>query len=479
MDGFGYSKSEFGNATLEATNIMKLINSENTIFLKASGENVGLPQGQFGNSEVGHLTIGSGRILKQKLPRINDAIKKHEIENIPLLNNFFKNEENKTCHVLGLFSNGGVHSELNHFFWAIEFLRKRNLKIKTHLFLDGRDVGFRDAYSTLDLALQQNKINISEIATIQGRFYAMDRDKKLDRTTIAYHAIINGKADYKSNDPLAIIKSFYEKDINDETMPPIIINDYSGANKADLFWMLNFRTDRIKQINTMILDNGFSLLNMVDCGSEIDNRAGSLFPTQDVNNTLGEVLAKNNINQLRIAETEKYAHVTYFFNGGKDIQYNNEERILISSPQVKDYAETPDMSANEITQNILKAMEESKHQVIIANFANPDMIGHTGDFEATKQALKNLDIHIEKLLKKAKETDYLTILTADHGNAENMINKDGTPQKTHTCALVPFVSVPEIKSTRKEGTLADIAPTILHILGLEIPSEMTGNVLVS
>ncbi len=478
MDGFGYSKSEFGNATLEATNIMKLVNSENTVFLKASGESVGLPEGQFGNSEVGHLTIGSGRVLKQKLPRINDAIKNHEIENILLLNTFFKNGENKVCHLMGLFSNGGVHSELNHFFWAIDFLRKRKIKIKAHLFLDGRDVGFRDAYSTLELALNQNKLNISEIATIQGRFYAMDRDKKLDRTAIAYDAITKGKAEYKSNDPLNIIQSFYDKGINDETIPPIIVNNYNGANKSDLFWMLNFRTDRIKQINKMILDKGFSLLNMVDCGEEIDSRAGSLFPTQEVSNTLGEVLAKNEISQLRIAETEKYAHVTYFFNGGKEIQYEKEDRILIPSPKVKDYSETPDMSANEITENLLKALEESKYQVIIANFANPDMIGHTGDFEATKQALRNLDIHIKELLQKAKETNYITILTADHGNAENMINEDGTPQKTHTCALVPFIVIPEIKPIKKDGTLADIAPTVLHMLELEKPLEMTGNTLI-
>ena len=475
MDGFGYSKSEFGNATLEAANIMKLINSENTIFLHASGESVGLPKGQFGNSEVGHLTIGSGRILKQKLPLINDSIKTHEIENIPLLNTFF--EKGNTCHLMGLFSHGGVHSELEHFFWAIDFLRRKKINIKAHLFLDGRDVGFRDAYSTLERALKENKLNISEIATIQGRFFAMDRDKKLDRTSIAYDAIVNGKADYKSNNPLELIKNFYSKNINDETMPPIVVNSYCGAKKSDLFWMLNFRTDRIKQIDTMILDNGFQLLNMVDCGEGIDNRANSLFPTQDVKNTLGEILSKNGVSQFRIAETEKYAHVTYFFNGGKEIQYDGEERILIPSPKVKDYAETPDMSANEITKNLLKAIDESKYQVIIANFANPDMVGHTGNFEATKQALKALDGHIETLLQKAKETGYITILTADHGNAENMINEDGTPQKTHTCALVPFVIVPEIKSIKGNGTLADIAPTILHILGIEILSEMTGNIL--
>lgn len=478
LDGFGYSASELGNATIEASYISKLIKSKNTVFLKASGCDVGLPDGQFGNSEVGHLTIGSGRVLKQKLPLISDSIKSKEIETNPKLLQFFE-DNHKTCHVLGLFSKGGVHSDIDHFFWAINFLRKKNINIKAHLFLDGRDVGYRDALDTLSSALKQGRIRRSEIATIQGRFFAMDRDKRWDRTKKAYDAMIQGIAEFETDDPIQIIKEFYNKNINDETIPPFKMQGYTGANKDDLFWMLNFRTDRIKQILTILLDNNFKTMTMVDCGDEIDSRSAAiLFPAVDVSNTLGEVLSKNEISQLRIAETEKYAHVTYFFNGGKEIQYEKEDRVLISSPKVKDYSETPDMSASQITTKVIEAMENSSYQVIIVNFANADMVGHTGNFEATKQSLKYLDDHIKELVSVAKKNGYITILSADHGNAEIMLNEDGTPKKTHTCSLVPFIMIPETIKVKERGSLADISPTILKILEIEQPVEMTGESIV-
>ena len=478
LDGFGHTHSKHGNATLEAKYITDLINSANTAFLDASGRSVGLPNGQFGNSEVGHLTIGSGRVLKQKLPLISDSINSGELETNTDLLKFLENSAGKTCHLMGLFSNGGVHSDIEHFFWAIKFLRKRNITIKAHLFLDGRDVGFRDALGTLTSALESDQIRLSEIATIQGRFYAMDRDKRLDRTKMAFDAITAGISENKTDNPLAIIQEFYDRDVNDETIPPIVMENYSGSKKDDVFWMLNFRTDRIKQILTMLLDNNFKVMNMVDCGEEIDSRAVTLFPAYDVKNTLGEILSQNGIKQLRIAETEKYAHVTYFFNGGKDVQYEGEDRILIPSPKVKDYSETPDMSASQITEKVIEAMEESSHQVIIVNFANADMVGHTGNFEATKQSLRALDDHIKQVTEVAQKCGYLTILTADHGNAEEMINDDGTPKKTHTCSLVPFVTVPKVGLLKTDGTLADIAPTILKFLGLQQPEEMTGDSLV-
>ena len=466
LDGFGYTKSSFGNATLEAKYITDLVNSNDTAFLGASGRSVGLPDGQFGNSEVGHLTIGSGQILKQKLPLITDAIQSGELKNNLKLSKFIKNSSSTTCHLMGLFSSGGVHSDIEHFFWAIKFLRENNINIKAHLFLDGRDVGFRDALSTLKNALDNDKIRLSEIATIQGRFYAMDRDNRLDRTKRAFDAITSGISEHARDNPLDSIQKFYEQDINDETIPPIVMNNYNGASKQDAFWMLNFRTDRIKQILTMLLDNGYKVLNMVDCGEEIDSRAETLFPAQEVKNTLGEILSKNGIKQLRIAETEKYAHVTYFFNGGKDIQFEGEDRILIPSPKVKDYSETPDMSATLITQKVIEAMEKSSHQVIIVNFANADMLGHTGDFEATKQSMRLLDEHIKEIVKVAKSNDYVVILTADHGNAEEMINEDGTPKKTHTCSLVPFITIPNIPVQFPTKTLADITPAILKIMGI-------------
>ena len=466
LDGFGYTKSSFGNATLDATYITSLIKSPTTAFLEASGRYVGLPDGQFGNSEVGHLTLGSGQVLKQKLPLITDAIQSGQLAKHNILQNFIKSMTTNTCHLMGLFSNGGVHSDITHFFWAIEFLRKKDINIKAHLFLDGRDVGFRDALDTLKHALDNDKIRLSEIATIQGRFYAMDRDKRLDRTKKAFDAITSGIAEYTSDNPLDSINQFYNQNITDETMPPIAMNSYDGANKNDAFWMLNFRTDRIKQILTLLLDNGYKVLNMVDCGEEIDNRADVLFPTQEVQNTLGEILSRNGIKQLRIAETEKYAHVTYFFNGGKDIQYDGEDRILVPSPKVKDYAETPDMSATAIKEKVIEAIKTSSHQVIIVNFANADMLGHTGDLEATRKSMQLLDKHIRDIVETAKTNDYTVILTADHGNAEEMINDDGTPKKTHTCSKVPFVIIPHIETKITPKTLADVAPIMLEILGI-------------
>ena len=467
LDGFGYTKSSFGNATLDATYITSLINSPGTAFLEASGRYVGLPDGQFGNSEVGHLTLGSGQVLKQKLPQITDAIQSGQLAKHKVLQNFIQSISTNTCHLMGLFSNGGVHSDIVHFFWAIEFLRSHNITVKAHLFLDGRDVGFKDALDTLKNALDNDKVRLSEIATIQGRFYAMDRDNRLDRTKKAFDAITTGIAEYKSDNPLDSIRQFYNQNINDETMPPIVMNSYAGADKNDAFWMLNFRTDRIKQILTLLLDNGYKVLNMVDCGEEIDNRADVLFPTVQVQNTLGEILSRNGIGQLRIAETEKYAHVTYFFNGGKDIQYDGEDRILIPSPKVKDYSETPDMSATAIKEKVIAAMKASSHQVIIVNFANADMLGHTGNLEATRKSMQLLDNHVKDIVETANTNGYTVILTADHGNAEEMINEDGTPKKTHTCSKVPFVLTPHIETKIKPKTLADVAPIMLDILGIK------------
>ena len=464
LDGFGYTSEKRGNATIEAKYITELVNSENTVFLDASGRSVGLPDGQFGNSEVGHLTIGSGQIIKQKLPLITDAINSGELDKNSKLLDFVS--QSNTCHLMGLFSNGGVHSDTEHFFWAIKFLRRNNKNIKAHLFLDGRDVGYRDGLKTLEDALDSDKIRLSEIATIQGRFYAMDRDNRLDRTKRAFDAIVSAISGNKTNNPLETINSFYGKDVNDETIPPIVMPSYVGADKNDIFWMLNFRTDRIKQILMMLLDNNFKVINMVDCGEDIDSRSTTIFPSVEIKNTLGEILSKNRIKQLRVAETEKYAHVTYFFNGGKDIQFDGEDRILIPSPKVKDYSETPDMAAPEITEKVIEAMENSTHQVIIVNFANADMLGHTGDFEATKQSMRLLDEHIKNIVEVAKANDYIVILTADHGNAEEMINEDGTPKKTHTCSKVPFIVIPQLNLDFPTGTLADVATNIIRILSL-------------
>ncbi|MDR3224281.1 MAG: 2,3-bisphosphoglycerate-independent phosphoglycerate mutase [Holosporales bacterium] len=464
LDGFGYRDEEFGNATLAAPYILDLMKSEGAVFLKASGKDVGLPDGQFGNSEVGHLTIGAGRVVKQKLPMITDAISSGELESNKILRSFTNGLN--SCHLMVLFSRGGVHSEISHFFWAIDFLRRNGIDVKAHLFLDGRDVGYKDALSTLSEAIDSGRLRLCEIATIQGRFYAMDRDSRLDRTKLAYDAIASGEAEFAADDPIKITNDFYEKNVFDEMIPPIVIGDYHGAKRGDSFWMMNFRTDRIRQILNMLLDGGFRILNMVDCGADIEPRSTTIFKHEEVRDTLGEILSRNGISQLRIAETEKYAHVTYFMNGGVDVKFDLEDRILIPSPKVGDYSTTPEMSSRDVTAKIIEAMESSTHQVIIANFANADMIGHTGDFEATKKSLKFLDGHVRTILECAKKNGYTVILTADHGNAEEMMFQDMTPIKTHTCADVPFIMVPPIKNITMPKTLADVHRVICQILGL-------------
>jgi 2,3-bisphosphoglycerate-independent phosphoglycerate mutase len=474
LDGFGFRKETFGNATLSAAFINNAL--KNGILLEASGESVGLPYEQFGNSEVGHLTIGAGRVLKQKLPLINNAIDSGELINSSKLNAFI--QDINTCHLLSLFSNGGVHSDLSHLFWAIKLLRQKKISIKTHLFFDGRDVGYKDGLPTLCEALNKDNLRLEEISTIQGRFYGMDRDKRWERTQTAYDLIVNGAAEYRTHDPQLFIRELYDKGVNDETIPPIVVGDYSGAVAGASFWSLNFRVDRVRQILSLLQSGNFKIMSMTNCGEDIDKKAIILFDRFHVKNTLGEVLSANGISQLRIAETEKYAHVTYFLNGGIDVQYELEDRILVSSPKVNDYAKTPGMSAHIITSKIVKAIKESSHQVIIANFANADMVGHTGDFNMTQESLRLLDNEIQVLANVAQDCGYIMIITADHGNAEEMINIDQTPNKTHTCSKVPFICLPQMRYTTESGGLVDVAPTILKFLKFEIPTEMTGISLV-
>jgi 2,3-bisphosphoglycerate-independent phosphoglycerate mutase len=476
LDGFGCSDETSGNATLSAKFIRSIVGRG--IGVGASGADVGLPDGQCGNSEVGHLTIGSGRVPKQKLQLINESIESGNLATAPKLSSFINECKNNTCHLLGLFSNGNVHSNIYHFFWAIKFLRNQKINVKCHLFCDGRDVGYKDMLSTLSAALTNDDIRIDEIATIQGRFYAMDRDKRVERTQKAYDLIINGQAEHQTIDPIATINELYDSGMHDEIMPPIVVGDYRGAVANSSFWSLNFRADRIIQILSALSANNFNILSMTNCENVTCRDISVLFDGEDITNTLGEVLSKNKVKQLRIAETEKYAHVTYFFNGGKDVQYELEDRLLIPSPKVDDYSKTPEMSAKLIANEIARDMRNKSHDVIIANFANADMIGHTGDFEAAKESLSILDIEVKKLVELAEECAYTMLITADHGNAEYMINADTTPNKMHTCSKVPFVCMQREEYKFKSGGLADIAPTILHLLGLEQPKEMSGRSLL-
>ncbi|MDR1365386.1 MAG: 2,3-bisphosphoglycerate-independent phosphoglycerate mutase [Holosporales bacterium] len=468
LDGFGCSDDSFGNATLAARYISDLIRSDGAHLLDASGEAVGLPDGQFGNSEVGHITIGAGAVIEQKLLAINKAIANGSLEVNPVLNGFVSAMPNSVCHLMGLFSAGGVHSSVEHFFWAVNFLRRRNVTIKAHLFLDGRDVTYNDALETAQNAIQNGLIGVEEIATIQGRFYAMDRDNRIERTKAAYEVIVMGKAEITHDNPIEVIRGFYEQDTFDEMIPPIVIGAYDGANPNDSFWMLNFRADRIRQIMKMLVDDKRRVLATTSCGDDIDSRVATVFESVNPSMTLGEILSNNGIRQLRIAETEKYAHVTYFLNGGSDIVFDLEDRILAPSPRVRDYSETPAMSALEITSKIIEAMSTSSSQVIIANFANADMLGHTGNFEATIASMKILDECVKRVAECANANGYVVVITADHGNAEAMLDSDMTPIKTHTCSKVPFVTIPRLAnlSSRQPKTLADILGVITDIMGI-------------
>ncbi len=478
LDGFGVSQNIKGNATLEAKYIQDLMKTCPSSLLCASEQCVGLSEGQFGNSEIGHLTIGSGRIIKQKLPMINESISSGEFDQNPELLTFLS--KTTTCHIMGLFSDGGIHSHTSHFFHALELLRKRNINIKAHLFLDGRDVAIDDALQTLKNAVDNHDIFLNEIATIQGRYYAMDRDQKWERTEIAYKAIRYGEAAYKNvTNPFNMISEFYKSKTYDETIPPFIMKSYHGMESSDSIWMMNFRTDRIKQILTLFHNDKIKMLNMVDVDREIDQDAYILFKHIPIRNTLGEVVSNYGLKQLRIAETEKYAHVTYFMNGGENITYENEDRVLLKSPNVPDYAETPDMSARLITEKLLDALSSQKYALIITNYANADMIGHTGNLEAAEKSIHFLDQHVKEVVSHARCNGYDVIITADHGNAEFMINDDGSPCKTHTCSKVPFILVSDQSNLFvQDGSLQDVAPTILKLLNIAQPAEMKGTSLM-
>jgi 2,3-bisphosphoglycerate-independent phosphoglycerate mutase len=484
LDGFGISEHAAGNATAHAEYIQNLMKTHPCALLEASGRHVGLPDDQFGNSEVGHMTIGTGRINKQKLSLINDSIASGEFDKNPVLLEFFSDiiQKNGACHVMGLFSSGGVHSHIDHFFHYLQLLRNNKIPIRAHLFLDGRDVRRDAALETLEKAIADNKIRKDEIASIHGRYYAMDRDKKWERTQASFRAIVNGESKHESiDDPVAMIKTFYNSDIYDEEIYdeeiyPFVMENYHGANENDSFWMINFRTDRIKQIISLIQDEKYSCLNMVSIDSDIDSKSKILFPDIRIRNTLGEVMAKRGLNQLRIAETEKYAHVTYFINGGEDVVYENEDRILVPSPRVPDYSKTPGMSSADITEKLDEAIKSAKYDLIIANYASPDMIGHTGDYEAAAQAIVSIDNHVKNIVQNAMSGGYEVIITADHGNIEYMVNDDKSPCKTHTFSKVPFIYISTAcnRCIKSNGSLQDIAPTIFDIMGFEKPEEMTG-----
>lgn len=445
--------------------------------LQTSGLSVGLPEGQIGNSEVGHMTIGAGRIIFQDLPRINNSIADKSLENncdlLELIAKF-KNSE-KTCHLVGLISDGGVHSHLDHIIFLANFLQKNHVKIKIHGFLDGRDVAQKSALDFLE------KLKDFNIATISGRYFAMDRDQKWDRIELASQAILNaiGK---KFNNAIEGVKSSYQENITDEFVKPFIVGNFNGVEDQDSLIFCNFRADRARQISQKFLEsNKFSLaLSLTQYSPDLNKFFRVLFPKEQIKNSLGEILAKNNLSQLRIAETEKYAHVTFFFSCGKEQEFSNESRILISSPQVATYDLKPEMSSLEIGENLCKSIASNKFDFILVNYANADMVGHSGLLDPSIKACEAIDYQLGILEKEILARDGIMIISADHGNVECMIDENHQPHTSHTTNPVPFILVANnsINFSLENGGLLDIAPSILQLLKIAKPIEMTGSNLI-
>jgi 2,3-bisphosphoglycerate-independent phosphoglycerate mutase len=484
LDGVGIGKENSSNAffTAKTPNIDYLINNYPNKSINASGTYVGLPDGQMGNSEVGHLNIGAGRIIYQPLERINKAIKDDLIsKNESILNaiNHAK-KNNSKLHVMGLLSDGGVHSHINHFKAIIKACSDNNFNnLYFNIFTDGRDT-YPDSSKKYIKELEDeiSKYNIGKISTISGRYYAMDRDKRWDRIQLAYNSLI-GKDTKIYNNAYELIDDNYNNDITDEFIKPGIIDKNGIIEENDSIIWVNFRPDRAIQILSSFINDDFTgfkrnkinnlyLTTMMYVSDNINSDIA--FKPENIDNTLGIYLSKLGKKQLRIAETEKYAHVTYFFDGGKDINLDYEKRVLINSPKVATYDLKPEMSAKEITDALLNEMDNN-YDFILVNYANGDMVGHTGDFNATVKAIETIDEMIGKLYKKCLEDNYLFIITADHGNSEVMINDNGNIVTSHTTNKVPFIVVDKNANINVEK-LSDIAPFILNYLNLQIPDEM-------
>lgn len=462
--------------------------------LQASGEYVGLPDGQMGNSEVGHLNIGAGRIVYQDLVKINRACADGSIINNPMIKQAFSyaQKNNADVHFMGLTSNGGVHSSLNHLFALCDIAKHYNIKNHyVHCFMDGRDTDPKSGITFIEQLENHLKNTGGAIASIIGRFYAMDRDKRWERIKEAYDLLVNGKgAQY--TDLLKAMQDSYDNGVTDEFIKPIVHTSNNAPiatiKNGDVVIFFNYRNDRAKEITSVLTQSDMPEFEMhkLDlqyyCMTPYDasfKDVHILFDKENVQETLGETISKANLRQLHIAETEKYAHVTFFFNGGREIPFENEDRILINSPKVKTYDLKPEMSAYEVAESLCKELDTQKYDFVVVNFANGDMVGHTGVYEAIEKAVTTIDNCVDQVVTSANKNNYETIIIADHGNADNAINPDGTPNTAHSLNPVPFVYISKNTNAKVEnGILADVAPSILHIMGIEQPEEMTGKNLI-
>lgn len=465
--------------------------------LQASGESVGLPEGQMGNSEVGHLNIGAGRVVFQDLVKINRACADNSImKNEQVVEAFsYAKKNGRSVHFLGLTSNGGVHASLDHLFKLIEISKEYGIENTfVHCFMDGRDTDPKSGKGFIEEITEQCKRNVGHVASICGRFYAMDRDKRWNRVKVAYDLLVNGKG-RAEKDMVAAVEGCYarstdEKKDTDEFMEPLVNASVDGRIKeGDVVIFTNFRNDRAKEL-TMVLtqedmpEEGMRMVKGLEyyCMTPYDATFKGLkvlFPKENVRNTLGEYISSKGLKQLHTAETEKYAHVTFFFNGGRERPYEGEERTLVNSPKVATYDLQPEMSAFEVKDKLVASIRENRFDFIVVNYANGDMVGHTGVYEAIEKAVKTVDGCLKDTVTAATEMGYETIIIADHGNCDNAVNADGSPNTAHSLNPVPFVYVTEDRAARVEnGILADVAPSILHIMGLEQPKEMTGKNLI-
>ena len=460
--------------------------------LQASGENVGLPNGQMGNSEVGHLNIGAGRVVYQDLVKINKACADGSILENPEIKSAFSyaKSSGKAIHFMGLTSNGGVHSSLDHLFALCDIAKHYGLeKVYIHCFMDGRDTDPRSGKGFIEELEAHCAKSAGVIASIVGRYYAMDRDKRWERVKEAYDLLVSGKG-VQATDMVKAMQDSYDADITDEFVKPINNSTVDGTIKeGDAVIFFNYRNDRAKELTTVLTQHDMPEAGMMTipglqyyCMTPYDasfTGVHIIFDKENVGNTLGEYLSKLNKKQLHIAETEKYAHVTFFFNGGREAPFEGEERILVASPKVATYDLKPEMSAYEVEDKLVEAIRSQEYDFIVVNYANGDMVGHTGVYEAIEKAVKAVDECVRDTVEAAKESDYEVIIIADHGNADNAINPDGTPNTAHSLNPVPCVYVTSRKDAHVEnGRLADVAPTILSIMGIPQPKEMTGHSLI-
>ncbi|MCQ5026830.1 2,3-bisphosphoglycerate-independent phosphoglycerate mutase [Oscillibacter valericigenes] len=492
MDGFGLSDHVGGNAVKAAKTprLDQFFQEYAHTELSASGLDVGLPEGQMGNSEVGHTNIGAGRVVFQDLPRITKAIADGDFFTNPAYQHAMDacKEKGTALHLMGLLSDGGVHSHIQHLFALLKLARDKGLeRVYIHAFLDGRDVSPTSGVEFVAQTVEQcREIGVGKIATVMGRYYAMDRDKRWDRVEQAYDAMVYGESAHFNPVPVAAVKDSYAAGITDEFVEPVVCDTEGTISDNDSVIFFNFRPDRAREITRTLVDPDFDGFTRqyfpvtFVCNTEYDATMPHVevaFPRVCVSNGLGEYLSQMGMTQLRIAETEKYAHVTFFFNGGSETVFPGEDRVLIPSPKVATYDLQPEMSAPEVCEKCVERIESGAYDVIILNFANCDMVGHTGVFDAAVKAVETVDECVGKVVDATLKMGGIAMITADHGNAEQMTEPDGSPMTAHTTNPVPFILCGAGTELRK-GRLADIAPTILDVMGLACPEEMDGKTLI-